>query len=242
MARNVLAAPIARPQDLKYRRLERLDGLVDERSVLRQQLLLLFDNRKMPVEVAGLFERAAQLVALRQIVEQGAFLRLMAVNFQAEHAEAGIIQAAADNFKRGELLGNEEHGFASGKRSRDEVRDGLRFAGARRTFDDQILPTKRVNQGAVLRAVGVPDEMRDVSFQLGRINRVFFGKRDIGVLRAFKQFAHQRVLGDTLAGGQVFGSRSRYIRSLPKLRSARVICRRMDQAFLSFRISANFAK
>ena len=154
----------------------------------------------MPIEVAGILERAAQLVALRNIVEHGAFFRLMAVDFQAEHAEPGIVQTAADNFKRGELLGDKEHRLAPCKRRRDQVRDGLRLAGAWRTFYDQILPAKRMNEGAVLGAVGVPDEMRNVFYQLWRINGILFRKRDIRVLRALKQFADQRMLGDALAG------------------------------------------
>jgi hypothetical protein len=56
MACNVLAATVARPQYLEYRRLERLDGLVDESGVLREQPLLLFDDGEMPVQVAGLLE------------------------------------------------------------------------------------------------------------------------------------------------------------------------------------------
>ena len=106
----------------------------------------------------------------------------MAVDLQAEHAEPGIVQTAADDFKRGELLGDKEHGLASGKRRRDQIRDGLRLAGARRTFDDQILPAKRMHEGAVLGAVGVPDEVRNVFYQLGCINGILFRKLDLGVL------------------------------------------------------------
>src|ERR1035441_7251865 len=93
MACNILTATIARPQYLKYRRLERLDGLVDKRCVLRQQPLLLFDNGEMPIQVAGLLERAAQLEALCHIGEHGAFFGFMAVDFQAEHAEPGIVRS-----------------------------------------------------------------------------------------------------------------------------------------------------
>jgi hypothetical protein len=117
------------------------------------------------------------------------------------------------------------------------------FPGTRRTFDDQILPAKRVDQCAMLRAVGIPDQMWDVFLMLVRIDRVLLGEVILGLLRAFKQFAHERVLGNALAGrpglrDQDPGTSS----SLPKLRSASVICRRMDQRFLSFRMSANFAK
>jgi hypothetical protein len=69
--------------------------------------------------------RSAQLVALRQIREHRAFFGFVAVDFQAEHAEPGIVQAAADDFKRGELLRDKQHRFASGKGRGDQVRDCL---------------------------------------------------------------------------------------------------------------------
>jgi hypothetical protein len=64
-----LAAPVPRPQDFEDGRLERFDGLVDEGCVLRQERLLLFDDGKMAVEVAGILEGPAHLVALRKIVQ-----------------------------------------------------------------------------------------------------------------------------------------------------------------------------
>jgi hypothetical protein len=106
MARNTLAAAIARPQNFEYRGLERFDGLVDQSGVVREQLLFLVDDGKMPVKATGFPERAPHLAALRQIGEQSAFFGFMAMDLQAEHAEPGIIQTAADNFKRGELLGD----------------------------------------------------------------------------------------------------------------------------------------
>ena len=198
---------------------------------------------EMPIQVAGLLERPAQLVALRNIVEQRAFFRLVAVDFQAEHAEAGIVQTAADNFKRGELFGDKEHRFASGKRCRDQIRDGLRLAGARRTFDDQILSAKRMNERAVLGAVGVPDEMRNVFYQLGCINRDTLPQaRYSGFFEPSNNSRTSGCWAMLWPAGHVFGSRSRYIRSLPKLRSASVMCRRMDQAFLELEDVGEFSE
>ena len=83
----------------------------------------------MPVEIPGIFEGPPHIVPLRKIVEKCSFLRLMAVNFQAKHTEARIVQPSADDLKGGQFLGNEEHGFALGKSRSNEVCDGLRLAG-----------------------------------------------------------------------------------------------------------------
>src|ERR1039458_4133867 len=155
----------------------------------------------MPVEISGAFEGTPHAVPLRKIVEKCPFFRLVAVNFQAKHTEARIVQPTANDLKGGELLGNEEYGLALGKGRRNEVRDGLRLPGARRSFDDQILSAKSVNQCAMLRAVGVPNQMRDVFFELGRIDQVLLGQRDIRALRAFKQLTYKRVLGYALVFG-----------------------------------------
>src|ERR1017187_7372599 len=53
---------------------------------------------------------------------------------------------------------------------------------SRWTFDNKILPTKRMYEGAVLRAVGVPDEKGNVLCQLGGINGILFRKSNVGVL------------------------------------------------------------
>lgn len=47
--------------------------------------------------------------------------------------------------------------------------------------------------------------MRNVLYQLGGIDGIFFRECDFGVLGAFKQFTDQRVLGDTLTGGPCLG-------------------------------------
>jgi hypothetical protein len=46
------------------------------------------------------------------------------VDFQAEHAKAGIVQAAPDNFKGSQLLGHEEDRLSPGEGGGNEVRDG----------------------------------------------------------------------------------------------------------------------
>src|ERR1035438_490811 len=116
----------------------------------------------MPVEISGIFEGTPHTVPLRQIVEKRSFFRLVAVNFQAKYPEAHIVQSTADDLEGSKFLGNEEHGFAFGKDRRNEVSDGLRLPGTRRSFDDKILPAERVDQCAMLRAVRIPDQMWDV--------------------------------------------------------------------------------
>ena len=155
----------------------------------------------MPVEISGIFEGTPHTVPLRQIVEKRSFFRLVAVNFQAKYPEAHIVQSTADDLEGSKFLGNEEHGFAFGKDRRNEVSDGLRLPGTRRSFDDKILPAERVDQCAMLRAVRIPDQMWDVFLDVVRIDRVLLGQRDIRTFRAFEQFAYKRVLGNALARG-----------------------------------------
>jgi hypothetical protein len=92
---------------------------------LREKVLLLFDNRKMPIEFTGLLESAARGQALPNVVEQSSLLGLVAMNRQAEYAEARIVQTATDNFKSSELLGDKKHGLAARKSCSNQVRDGL---------------------------------------------------------------------------------------------------------------------
>src|ERR1035438_915240 len=106
MGSNVLAAPVARPQNLKYCRIKRRDGLVNERRGLCQETLLLLDDRQMPIEFARLLKGPARAKAQRDVIDQRAFLCFVAVKLQAEDAEAGIVQAATHHFKGGELFGD----------------------------------------------------------------------------------------------------------------------------------------
>jgi len=76
MGGNILGAPVARPQNLKYRRIERRDGLVDQRRVLREEEFLLFDDRQVPVEFTRFLKCAARADAQRNVVEQRVFFVL----------------------------------------------------------------------------------------------------------------------------------------------------------------------
>ena len=186
MGTDILAAPVARPQDLKHRRIERRDGLVNERRILRQQAFLLLNNRQMPVEFTGLLKGPARAKAECNVVDQRSLLCLVAVNFQAEHAKAGIVEASPNHFKGSEFFGDKENRLASRQRCRDQIRDGLRLASARRTFDNQIPSSKCVHERAVLRTVGIPNEVRHILHQFGFVNRVLFRKFDIGILGALE--------------------------------------------------------
>ena len=64
-----------------------------------KQPLLLFDDREMPVQVARAPKMSRAALALRQIVQHRALFCLVAVDFQAEHAEPRIVQTATDDFK-----------------------------------------------------------------------------------------------------------------------------------------------
>ena len=193
------------------------------------------------VQVTGVPERPAHLVALRNVVEQCALLRLVAVNFQAEHAKTRIIQAAANHFKSSELLGNKENVFplASAAAIRFVMVCDLPVPGG--PSMTRFWPRKRMYQRAVLRAVGVPDEVRDdPSSARAHQSRIPRPASCSDSLSPRTIRAPAACLAMLWPAGHVFGSRSRYMRSLPKLRSASVICRRMDQRFLSSRISSNF--
>ena len=51
--------------------------------------------------------------------------------------ESHLVQSFRDGFDGSPLLSDEEHPLTSGDEGRDEVSDGLRFARARRTLDDE---------------------------------------------------------------------------------------------------------
>ena len=61
----------------------------------------------------------------------------MAVQFQAEVAEAYPVQAAFHHFEGGHLFTDEQDIFACGEQFGDDIGDGLRFTRARRPLNYQ---------------------------------------------------------------------------------------------------------
>jgi hypothetical protein len=93
-------------------------------------------------------QRLAQLLADR------VHRLLRAVEFEAERAEADGVEASLDHLEGGLLLGHEQHGLALGERMRDEVRDGLRLARARRPLEHEGLAARGAHDRGHLRTVG----------------------------------------------------------------------------------------
>ncbi|HTZ88183.1 MAG TPA: hypothetical protein VMB05_16075 [Solirubrobacteraceae bacterium] len=53
-----------------------------------------------------------------------------------EVAKTDVGQTFQNGIDRGTLLGHEQDALAAGDERRDEIRDGLAFAGPRRSLDD----------------------------------------------------------------------------------------------------------
>ena len=86
------------------------------------------------------------------VVEHHILVRLVGVQFQAEVAEAYVLQPAVDDGKRRHLFRDEEHSAPANYVVCDDVGDGLRFARAGRPVQHEALGEAVVYRG-ILRAV-----------------------------------------------------------------------------------------
>ena len=97
---------------------------------------------------------------LLDVLQEELLLGLVAVKLKAEVPKSRALQPSLDDFERRELFRDEEHFLAGGDRRRDDVRDGLRLARARGAVDDEVLAELDIDDGAVLRRVGVVDQRK----------------------------------------------------------------------------------
>ncbi|MCY1236163.1 hypothetical protein D9M72_488070 [compost metagenome] len=75
------------------------------------------------------------------------------MQLQAELAEPDLAQTPVDDVEGRDLLGDEEHTLALGQALRDEVRDGLAFAGAGRADENEVLAPRGGHDGRQLRRI-----------------------------------------------------------------------------------------
>lgn len=143
--------------------------------------------------------RATQLPRAPDLLQHGALVGLVAVEFQAEGTQPGGFQAAFDHLQGRELLGHEEHGLAVERGGDDQVGDALAFAGAGRSLDDDVAAPAHHFNGLGLRAVRVHDVVeprrRDEFIQVHVLSE--------GVVRGRKavaQQARERRMIDELGG------------------------------------------
>ena len=123
----------------------------------------------------------------------------MTVQLQARIAQVDRVQTPLHDFQGGHFLRHEQDRTAAGQRLADQVGDGLRLPGARRSLDHQVAAVDRVQDRERLRAVRVHHRM-ETRHPLGIVDVLVLV--DVGrPLResvAAEELLHQR--GDRPAG------------------------------------------
>ena len=76
------------------------------------------------------------------------------MELQAEWPEAGLGQATVNHFQGGPFFRDEQNRFPQRQIVGDDVGDGLRFAGAGRTMEDEAFPGSRRMDSRELRRIG----------------------------------------------------------------------------------------
>ena len=92
-----------------------------------------------------------------QFLKKHALVGFARMKLQRERAQSNIPEAPVNDVERSHLLSNEKHCLALGSRRRDNVRDGLRLAGAWRPLDDEMSSSCHFFDRNGLRGVGVDD-------------------------------------------------------------------------------------
>ena len=97
--------------------------------------------------------RAAQMQGGLKLLAHVVGRLVLAVQVEAEIADADLVESAANDVERCLLLGNEQHRLVGGQRIRDQVRDRLRLARARRALEHERSACLRPGDRLKLRAV-----------------------------------------------------------------------------------------
>jgi hypothetical protein len=105
-------------------------GVAGQQAAGRAQVLL---GGTQPLLVHGhqVLERQPDLCP------HGGRARALVVQVEGEHAHADGVQAPRHDVQGGPLLGDEQHPLALGDRTREQVGDGLRLAGAGRALQHE---------------------------------------------------------------------------------------------------------
>jgi len=86
-----------------------------------------------------------------------------AVEFEANVVEAHLVQPVVNNVKGGHFLGDEQNRLTVMHGRRDNIRDCLRFAGSRRTLDDEIVSGANGLDDRRLRGIRI-DNMNEIGW------------------------------------------------------------------------------
>ena len=87
-------------------------------------------------------------------------------------ADAGSLEPPLDDIQGRLLLGKEEDRPAAAHQVGNDVGDGLRLARPGRPLNDQVLAHHDVDQRAVLRGIGVMDQMGRDRLHLGIVDGI----------------------------------------------------------------------
>ena len=127
----------------------RMQGL----HILQKFLALLIQAVGSLEVIFGLLDVFHLVERLVELCQHVPLRHLVAMQFQAEGSEADLLQTTFHHFKGSHLLGHEEHALALEERIGDQVGNGLRLAGARRTIEDEAVATSSLIDSRHLRRI-----------------------------------------------------------------------------------------
>src|ERR1700694_60690 len=97
------------------------------------------------------------------------------MKLQAKLTDPGFSKPTLHDLQRSLLFRHEEDSLVRCQAIRNDVRDRLRLARPRRTLYHKIMALHRVDEGAVLRRIGVLNQERSERLDLRVIYRVVCG-------------------------------------------------------------------
>ena len=128
---------------------------IDHPAVFVQPVTVRFQHGPVLFRILQL--RPAEFQSSFQFLEELLLVGLVAVQLQAGVADMGVGQPPLDDLESRDFLCHEQHGLVIGHGVADQIGDRLRFAGARRSLDDQGLLFLSLDDGLSLRTVRIHD-------------------------------------------------------------------------------------
>ncbi len=117
-----------------------------------------------------------------QLADKLFFIRLVAVQFEAEFGQPCFFQLVVNHVQRGEFFGDEQHLFTVGKALGDYVGYSLAFARSGRTLKHEALPRLGKRDRLRLTRVGVDHVLQFGDCALGRgFNFAPFAEKNFNV-------------------------------------------------------------
>src|SRR6266702_8407611 len=80
--------------------------------------------------------------------------------FKAKLTDPGSVEPPLHHFECSLFLRQEQNTLAARERIRNDVRDRLRFSCTRRSLNDEVCAAHYVDERAMLRSVGIMDQVR----------------------------------------------------------------------------------